>query len=89
MKAYSIEVRGKVQGVSYRASAKAKADDLGITGWCKNQPDGSVLLHIEGDDKSLKNMFNWCRQGPRFSRPGPLITFETDVEGFEDFQIRR
>lgn len=89
MKAYSIEVRGKVQGVYYRVSAKEKADGLGVYGWVKNEPDGSVLLHVEGEESKIKAMFNWCRQGPRFSRPGPLMMFETHVEGYEDFEIRR
>ena len=89
MKAYNIEVRGKVQGVYYRASAKEKADALGVTGWCKNEPDGSVLLHIEGEEKAVKNMYNWCKHGPRFANPSSTLRYETHVLGFEDFQIRK
>ena len=46
--AVRIRVYGKVQGVFYRATTKTVADDLGLTGWVKNEADGSVTIIAEG-----------------------------------------
>ena len=49
IKHVSIAVKGKVQGVFYKATTKAKADELGITGFVRNQPDKSVSIEAEGN----------------------------------------
>ena len=57
-------VRGKVQGVYYRASAQKKALSLQLTGWVRNCPDGSVEGIIEGGREQVEAMLAWCKQGP-------------------------
>ena len=57
-----ILVRGLVQGVAYRASTRYEALRLGLTGWVKNQPDGSVLLEAQGE--RVPELEKWCRRGP-------------------------
>ena len=47
--AVHIVVRGRVQGVWYRGSAEARASELGLAGWVRNCPDGTVEIHAEGD----------------------------------------
>jgi len=59
-----IVVRGRVQGVAYRASTQRAAERLGLGGWVKNQPDGSVLLEAEGDESRIAELEAWCREGP-------------------------
>ncbi len=59
-----IIVRGKVQGVWFRASAREKANDLDLAGWARNCSDGSVEIHAEGDEQGLEQFIAWCRQGP-------------------------
>jgi acylphosphatase len=60
----SILVTGHVQGVFYRASTKAKADELGITGFVQNRPDGKVYIEAEGTDEELDLFKTWCSKGP-------------------------
>ena len=59
-----IIVRGKVQGVWFRASAQERANNLGLAGWARNCSDGSVEIHAEGDKPSVEQFISWCRRGP-------------------------
>ena len=60
-----ITVKGKVQGVFYRASTKAVADQLGIKGYVSNEADGDVFIAAEGDNVSLDMFLDWCREDRR------------------------
>jgi len=59
-----ITVHGKVQGVYFRAATKAVANQLGITGFVKNLPDGTVYIEAEGGNFELDNLIEWCHEGP-------------------------
>ena len=59
-----IIVRGKVQGVWFRASAQQAANNLGLAGWARNCADGSVEIHAEGDKSGVEQFISWCRRGP-------------------------
>ncbi len=59
-----VRVRGRVQGVWYRASAKEQANKLGLVGWVSNRPDGSVEVCAEGARPKLERLLAWCHQGP-------------------------
>ena len=59
MIAREITVRGKVHGVFFRASAKIKADELGLWGWVKNEPDESVVIWVEGPEQMVLQMIDW------------------------------
>jgi len=82
-------IRGKVQGVFFRASAKEKATVLNICGWVQNTREGHVEMMISGIDSSVKEFIAWCRQGP----PGAIVTDVSVVEKeemkFENFLILR
>ena len=67
MKLYIIRIHGRVHGVGYRISACEKARELHLTGFVRNQPDGSVYIEAEGELENLHNFFDWCSQGPRHS----------------------
>jgi acylphosphatase len=53
-----------VQGVFFRAEARARAQSLGLAGWVRNAPDGSVEAVFEGEHKRVESMVEWCRSGP-------------------------
>ena len=89
MKTIRLTVKGKVQGVYYRASAKNKASELGITGWIKNLPDNNVEIRATSDDDLLKQFIDWCRQGPSRAIVNELIIEELPFEPFKDFRIMR
>ena len=59
-----VLVRGRVQGVFYRAEARDRAESLRVAGWIRNLPDGSVEAVFEGEDDRVESMVAWCRRGP-------------------------
>ncbi|MBX2816964.1 MAG: acylphosphatase [Saprospiraceae bacterium] len=59
-----IQVKGKVQGVWFRASTKIKAEELALTGTVQNEEDGSVLIRAYGPSRDLDTLEEWCHEGP-------------------------
>ncbi len=68
-----VTVRGVVQGVVFRDSCRRQAEELGVSGWVRNRPDGSVEAVFEGEGEAVEAMCDWCRSGPPAARV-------TDVE---------
>ncbi len=87
MKCFRITVTGRVQGVFFRASTKTQADNLGLTGWVKNESDGSVMIEVAGDEKSIQNFIKWCHEGPPISRVDNVRLKEIPNQDFKDFKI--
>ncbi|WP_394769942.1 acylphosphatase [Lacisediminihabitans sp.] len=65
-----VIVRGRVQGVGYRWSARIAAERLALGGFATNRPDGSVLVEAEGPSADVDALLDWLRQGP----PGARVT---------------
>lgn len=86
---YIIRVYGKVQGVFFRANAQDKAEALGILGWVKNEPDGSVRIAAEGNEDALQEFVSWCKQGPTHARVEKVEFEEDNQQGFAHFEIKR
>ncbi len=63
-----VIVRGRVQGVYFRASAQREAKRLGLTGWVKNRNDGAVEMVVEGEEDNVKDFLNWAQHGPSTAR---------------------
>jgi acylphosphatase len=61
---YKIQVKGLVQGVGFRWNAAREARVLGITGFVRNMPDGSVYIEAEGSESQLNAFVKWCKNGP-------------------------
>ena len=82
-------VTGRVQGVSYRASAAHEARRLGLVGWVRNTASGAVELEAEGDDGSLDMFVEWCRRGPPAARVSGVAVEERAAAAEEaEFEIR-
>ncbi len=84
-----IKIRGRVQGVWFRALAQERARELGVRGWVRNCPDGSVEVVAEGEKNALQRLITWCHKGPE----GALVTdvevkWEPHRGEFQDFSIR-
>ncbi|HEY3405900.1 MAG TPA: acylphosphatase [Ohtaekwangia sp.] len=89
MKCISIQVKGKVQGVFFRASTKTKADELGVKGFVKNEGDGSVYIEAEGNESTLQQFIEWCNHGPKSARVYEIDIHEKEFTGFTDFSVHR
>lgn len=57
-----------MQGVFYRASTKEQADKLRLSGWVRNESDGSVEMEVSGDQQSIEELISWCERGPIMAR---------------------
>lgn len=86
--AVTVKVRGRVQGVAYRASCAAQAQRLGLRGWVRNEPDGSVAAHVEGDPSAVNDLVTWCRSGPSYAAVRDVTTLPAPVGSFTRFEIR-
>ena len=59
-----VVIRGRVQGVFFRAETGERARSLGLAGWVRNNPDGTVEAVFQGDRARVESMIAWCRRGP-------------------------
>jgi acylphosphatase len=64
MIALRLVVRGRVQGVGFRASTQRIGTQLDLDGWVKNLPDGSVEIHVQGPAERVEQFLIWCHRGP-------------------------
>jgi acylphosphatase len=87
METVNLLIKGKVQGVFYRASARDKAAELGIIGWVKNTQDGNVEIVASGKKEALKKFIEWCHQGPSQAKVTGVTVREVDANNFLGFQI--
>jgi acylphosphatase len=87
MKHVTIFVSGRVQGVFYRASAREMALQLGIRGFVRNEPDGSVYLEAEGEEAALNQFVAWCRKGPVRAIVSNVQVIEGAWAGFSSFIV--
>jgi len=89
MKRVHIVAGGVVQGICFRYYAQRTAEELGVTGWVRNIPDGRIEAVVEGREKNVDAMVDWFRHGP----PGALVE-EFSVQElpyqaeFQDFRVR-
>lgn len=80
-------MQGKVQGVFFRASTKAVADQLGIKGFVKNEKDGSVYIEAEAEDFLLDSFLEWCAEGPEHSEISAVQTDEGELKNYRNFEV--
>ena len=89
MIAREITVRGKVHGVFYRASAKAKADEWRLSGWVKNEPDDSVVIWVEGPEREVLLMIDWCWSGSERARVKDVAVKVVEIQDYTSFEVIR
>jgi len=84
-----ILVNGRVQGVYYRAFAQEAALQLGLTGFCRNLPDGGVEVVAEGDREVIEVLIERLRIGPPRARVEDVqVNWKPAEKSFKDFSIR-
>ena len=72
-------VQGQVQGVSYRAFTQRRAQSLQLTGWVRNQRDGSVEMEIQGPADQVNLLLESAKQGPEHARVTALNSHPVDI----------
>ena len=82
-------IRGKVQGVFYRATAKKVADKMGITGTVQNGEEGHVEIWASGPEGQLQKFILWCREGPSGAHVADVQTAQVAERAFPEFSIIR
>ena len=88
LKRIHLVIRGRVQGVYYRASAVREAKRLGLTGWVKNRPDNAVEVVAEGEEDQVKDVLAWAQHGPSTARVDKIDTRWRSYTGeFASFTI--
>lgn len=81
-------MRGRVQGVGFRAATVSRARELGVLGWVRNEDDGSVAVHAEGPAEAVAALEAFLRTGPPGAQVDELELSAAKVEGHEQFAVR-
>jgi len=89
MPTYHLLIKGQVQGVFYRATSKKTADQLDISGWVKNTPDGNVEIIATGTEEKVQQFIAWCKQGPALAQVSAIIATRLEEVEFPDFLVKR
>ena len=85
----NVNLKGRVQGVFFRANTKKAALRFGVFGWVRNLPDGSVGAVFEGDKENIQNLIQWCKtQQPHAQVSGADVKWEEYTGEFHRFEIR-
>jgi acylphosphatase len=84
----TVKLTGRVQGVSFRWYAAREAERLAVGGWVRNDPDGSVSAHLEGEDAAVEAMVAWCRHGPAYASVRGVAVTQARPTGTRGFEIR-
>lgn len=85
-------IKGRVQGVFFRATMRKKALELGVHGWVKNKSDGTVEAHLEGNEDAVMKLIKWCREGADGTEGAEVANVdvaECDSEECETFEVLR
>jgi acylphosphatase len=82
-------VRGRVQGVCFRAETHRAATVFGVSGWVRNKRDGTVEAIVEGAKKDVISLINWCHTGPPISLVEKVdVSWQDFNDEFSEFGIR-
>jgi len=83
-----VRVHGRVQGVWFRGATQRRARALGVSGWVRNLPDGTVEAVFEGPPAAVERALAFCREGPSGARVERLEVDDEAPEGLRGFDVR-
>lgn len=89
MIAYSLIVSGVVQGVGFRHYTREKAAELYVYGTVRNLANGTVAIHVEGEEAQMQKFLTWCHTGPSSASVTKLDYSQTSILGHSSFDIIR
>ena len=88
MECRQFRIKGKVQGVFYRANTQKQAQALGLTGWVRNTDDGDVECVACGETEPLDKLEQWLHQGPDSAKVDDVSSKKIDFQDFKEFSIQ-
>lgn len=88
VRAVHAVVAGRVQGVGYRYSCMQQATALGVAGWVRNLPDGTVELWAEGPSPAVDDLLAWCHEGPAWGHVERVEADPVAPAGHTGFHVR-
>ncbi|MGC8609523.1 MAG: acylphosphatase [Thermoplasmata archaeon] len=80
---------GRVQGINFRSNTLIKAIDIGVKGWIKNLPDGSVESEFSGDEDKVNDLIRYCVSEMPYANVIRYEQINEDYKEFSDFHIER
>jgi len=83
-----VVVRGRVQGVFFRDTARRRAESAGVAGWIANRGDGAVEAVFEGEPWAVEQLVEFSRRGPSRAVVEDIEVIEEDPEGLTGFEVR-
>jgi acylphosphatase len=83
-----VSVTGRVQGVFFRAWMREQAEELGVTGWVRNCPDGRVDAHVEGEETAVEQLVQRLHHGPPAAKVEDVHLWNVETGDFDDFEVR-
>lgn len=87
-KSYRITVYGKVQNVGFRFYTSRTAGEFNISGFVKNETDGTVYIEAEGEADALESFISWCKRGPQYARVDRFDIQEQPVMNYKGFRVK-
>jgi len=83
-----VVVHGRVQGVYFRATTRARALERGLAGWVRNRPDGTVEAAFEGPPAAVEALVRFCATGPAGAAVTSVEVHEEPPQGLHGFALR-
>lgn len=86
--AFAVTLSGRVQNVGFRFATVEKAQEIGIKGFVKNKPDGTVYIEAEGEANDLNRFLEWCKEGPPAAKVENVENQEIPIQEFAGFNVK-
>ncbi len=83
-----LEIKGKVQGVFFRANARRIAEKNNLKGWIKNKSNGNVESVVTGMKEDVDTFVEWCRKGPDKALVEEVVIITMETVFFEEFEVK-
>jgi acylphosphatase len=87
LKRARLGIHGRVQGVFFRSDLRDRARSLGVGGWVRNEPDGTVAAELEGPEEQLELLIGWCRRGPSAAQVDGVDVDWMEPRGEREFHV--
>lgn len=84
----AVKISGRVQGVAFRHCTNREAKQHGISGWVRNNQDGTVEALFEGEEAAVRAVIDWCKQGPDAARVDSVhVSWQMSNNEYDSFSV--